>query len=164
MTNLAAREALAGFDGFTPYTPPHRAACLALFDANCPRFFAPNERADYAGFLEGAVSDYWVLLEGDEAVAAFGLISPRTPERLSLTWIMVQPRRQGTGLGRAIMMAIRVRAGAARVIDIAASHLSAPFFARFGARDTGRIADGWGPGMHRVDMELWLDGEPEPIP
>jgi hypothetical protein len=28
---------------FTPFASDQRAACLALFDENCPDFFAPNE-------------------------------------------------------------------------------------------------------------------------
>jgi hypothetical protein len=39
-------------------------------------------------------------------------------------------------------------------IRIAASHRSAPFFARFGAETVRETPDGWGPGMHRIDMEL----------
>ncbi len=37
---------------FRPYQTADREACLGLFDANCPEFFAPNERADYVAFLE----------------------------------------------------------------------------------------------------------------
>ena len=43
------------------------------------------------------------------------------------------------------------------VIDIAASHLSAPFFAKFGAMIIKEIKDGWGLNMHRIDMELLLE-------
>ncbi|CCQ10838.1 hypothetical protein PALB_17120 [Pseudoalteromonas luteoviolacea B = ATCC 29581] len=43
-----------------------------------------------------------------------------------------------------------------KVIDIAASHLSAPFFEKFGEKTIKEITDGWGLDMHRVDMELLL--------
>ena len=42
-------------------------------------------------------------------------------------------------------------------IDIAASHLSAPFFKKFGAIEIKIIEDGWGKGMHRVNMKLKLN-------
>ena len=45
---------------FAPYADGDREACLALFDANCPTFFAPNERADYAAFLDQCPPDYQV--------------------------------------------------------------------------------------------------------
>jgi len=44
-----------------------------------------------------------------------------------------------------------------KVIDIAASHLSSPFFSKFGAITKNTIKDGWGIGMHRVDMELVIN-------
>ena len=37
---------------FISYSPGHMAACLALFDANCPEYFSPGERSDYESFLE----------------------------------------------------------------------------------------------------------------
>jgi hypothetical protein len=39
-------------------------------------------------------------------------------------------------------------------VRISASQVSAPFFARCGARELSRVRDGWGPGMHRVEMEI----------
>ena len=44
-------------------------------------------------------------------------------------------------------------------IKIAANHLSAPFFAKFGAKTVLETKDGWAPDMHRVDMELHLGGQ-----
>jgi len=41
-------------------------------------------------------------------------------------------------------------------IHIAASHLSAPFFEKFGAKVVNRIDNGWGVGMHREDMVMEL--------
>jgi hypothetical protein len=51
-----------------------------------------------------------------------------------------------------------IRTRRVSLLHIAASHKSAPFFARFGAHEAARIVDGWGPQMHRVDM-TWA---PEP--
>ncbi len=39
-------------------------------------------------------------------------------------------------------------------IHISASPKSAPFFAKFGAVEVSTIQDGWGPAMHRVEMQL----------
>jgi hypothetical protein len=44
------------------------------------------------------------------------------------------------------------------LIDIAASQHTESFFARFGAERLKTTPDGWGPGMHRVDMEWCVDG------
>jgi hypothetical protein len=48
----------------------------------------------------------------------------------------------------------KARTSGMRVLRIAASHKSAPFFAGFGAEAVAETPDGWGPGMHRIDMEL----------
>ena len=60
---------------FSPYTPEKEAACLALFDANCPEFFAPNERDDFAAFLKDEPDGYTVVESDGALVAAYGLIA-----------------------------------------------------------------------------------------
>ena len=39
---------------FRSYVSTDKSVCLKLFDANCPEFFAPNERVDYAEFLDAS--------------------------------------------------------------------------------------------------------------
>jgi GNAT superfamily N-acetyltransferase len=141
---------------FTGVASDQRAACLALFDENCPDFFAPNERADYEAFLDGGQEGYRVGLRDGRIIAAFGVLKTAVDGRCRLSWIMVARHAQGGGVGRVIMADVLRQAAAfgAQWVDIAASHKSATFFARFGARVLGHVPDGWGPGMHRVDMEL----------
>lgn len=140
--------------GFRAYTPGDAEACLALFDANCPRFFAPEERADYAAYLE-RVAGYRVCEAETVIRGAFG-VAPGLPGRAHLNWILVDPAAQRLGIGRAMMRAAidAARGLGASGLDIAASQHSAPFFTRFGARELSHVPDGWGPGMHRIDMAL----------
>jgi GNAT superfamily N-acetyltransferase len=139
---------------FRPYQPGDAAACFRLFDANCPQFFAPNERQDLVEFLRVPPAGYEVVRLGDEVVAAFGVL--REAGEMHLRWIMVAPSQQGHGLGRQIMARATavVLAGGEKVLRIATSHVSERFFLKLGAREIGRSTDGWGPGMHRVDMVL----------
>lgn len=141
---------------FRDYDPRDRPACLALFDANCPAFFAPNERAEYGDFLDEIEGGYEVCLLDGAVVGAFGLIEGEPGEEPSLRWIMIDPTRQGQGIGSAIMRRVvsRARTDGARLVRIAASHRSAPFFEKSGAKAVRETPDGWGPGMHRIDMEL----------
>lgn len=131
--------------------------CLAIFDRNCPEFFAPNERADYAAFLARGPEGYEVCSRGDSLIGAVGLLTGNA-SRARIEWILLDPCAKGTGVGAAMMhRAIgRARCAGATQIDIAASHLSAPFFAKFGARTTCVLPYGWGAGMHRHDMVLDL--------
>jgi GNAT superfamily N-acetyltransferase len=159
---------------FRRYGTVDREGCLTLFDANCPAAFAPNERGEYEAFLDAQAEAeaYEVCVMDDEIVGAFGLGGDGA---LRLRWIMVHPQRQGRGIGTSVMDRVREAAlavardeaqrgaaqkggdsarGGGAVVQIAASHRSAPFFARFGARPVRVTPDGWGPGMHRIDMEL----------
>ena len=81
---------------------------------------------------------------------------PRGPGRARLNWILIYPTEHGRGIGSAMMRRALELANqqALGVISIAASHLSAPFFAKFGAIVIVETPNGWGPGMHRIDMTL----------
>lgn len=142
---------------FRPFESSDRPACLALFDANCPAFFAPNERADYLAFLAEHAALYEVCLHETRVVGAFGVKIADDKQRGRLSWIMIDPAYHGAGLGSQMMARARntARRHHLAAIDIAASQHSAAFFARFGAREVRTTKDGWGPGMHRVDME-WV--------
>ena len=147
---------------FRPYSSADLEPCLALFDRNSPANFAANERADYERFLRDRAPGYRVCETGSQIVGAFGLIEESGACRVQ--WIMISPQLQRAGLGTAMMTEAlaQARRRGARALLIAASHKSAPFFARFGARTVRNTPDGWGPGMHRIDMqvELATTGEP----
>jgi GNAT superfamily N-acetyltransferase len=140
---------------FQKYEPGDYAACLALFDANCPEFFAPNERADYRGFLDSSPGWYELSVVAGNLVGAFGL----DPAQSALRWIMIHPDAQGHGIGSAIMKHVVDSARKAGVssIAIAASQKSAPFFGKFGAVERSIHENGWGPGLDRIDMTLAID-------
>ena len=140
---------------YRPFVKRDRAACLALFDANCPAYFAPNERDEYKYFLDSEPVGYEVFETEGRIVASFGLIGmDNTSARLN--WIMIDPDHHGVGIGSTIMehVVTLARTRELKKICIAASHRSAPFFARFGAIAIARTKDGWGPGMDRIDMVL----------
>lgn len=141
---------------FLPYDDTYFDACMRLFDVNCPAFFAPNEKADYQVFLKRAAVQYRVVMQDEAVVAAFGVIDGGIAKRCHLNWIVVDSTCHGKGVGRAIMAETiaSARRMQAETVDIAASDKSAPFFAKFGARELRYTAHGWGPDMHRIDMEL----------
>ncbi|QFU75819.1 GNAT family N-acetyltransferase [Halioglobus maricola] len=130
-------------------------ACLALFDMNCPEYFAPNERVDYAKFLHSTPRDYEVCLVADGIVGAFGLVQ-NEPGQSSIDWILLSSNMQGTGIGTIIMNRVigQARDNDVKIIHIATSHKAHQFFAKFGATIVSETKDGWGEGMHKIDMEL----------
>ncbi|MBW3694902.1 N-acetyltransferase [Vibrio sp. T187] len=142
---------------FRAYSPSDKESCLRIFDNNCPLYFAENERKDYEDFLDGNPVGYEVCIGNGDIVGAFGLCGSAQRFR-DLNWILIDQNVQGMGVGskfmtRAINTAERLNI---EQIKIAASHLSAPFFAKYGAIEICKIENGWGPGMHRIDMELNL--------
>ncbi|MEM7348672.1 MAG: GNAT family N-acetyltransferase [Chloroflexota bacterium] len=137
------------------FTSAHIPRCLEIFDANCPQYFAPNERDDYLEFLNDPIPTYQVVLLGEVIVGGVGL-SPSVQNRARLSWILLDPTLQKSGIGAFIMDTVITRSKQQHIeiVDIAASHLSEPFFARFGATRQQYIEHGWGPEMHKVDMTL----------
>lgn len=144
-----------------PYAASDRDACLALFDGNVPRFFAPDERAGFAQFLDHRAGDWaYQLLMLDGAVVACGghaLNHDRTAALLC--WGMVDRRRHGTGLGTLLTTA-RIDAARAcatvRCISIDTSQHTAAFYQRFGFAADSIVPDGYGAGLDRWNMTLAL--------
>ena len=142
---------------FRSYALQDRDDCLGLFDNNCPEFFAVNEREDYTDFLNSLPSGYEVCILNDVIVGAYGLVGENEYWSI-LNWILIYPDVQGKGIGSKFMNRIISQGRASKLlgIRIAASHLSAPFFEKHGAIKIKEIENGWGIGMHRIDMELKL--------
>ena len=148
---------------FKPYSQGNMAACLELFDLNCPRFFAREERSDYSYFLQqlpDSRSTHNVYLLGwreQRLIACFG-VARVSSETCALTWIMVHPEYQRQRCGEEMMAQLFTLAAAAdyRKVVVSTSQHADQFFARFGAITLRSQNDGWGPGMHRVDMEIIL--------
>jgi GNAT superfamily N-acetyltransferase len=126
-----------------------------LFDANCPTYFAPNERLDYLDFLGKSPVGYEVCVLDDLVVGGFGVFDDTDGQKV-IRWILLSPGAQGMGIGSDMMQrALRLcRNAGARRLKIATSPRARSFFARFGATEISTLADGWGPGMDRVDMEI----------
>ncbi len=142
---------------FRNYTSGYLEDCLELFDANSPEYFSPNEKADYEQFLRSGSQQYELCCVGEQIAGAYGLSGQDTIYR-NLNWIMLNPRWHGIGIGATIMerAIYEARREKVQVIHIAASHKSAGFFEKFGAHRHSFQENGWGKGMHRVDMELEL--------
>lgn len=143
---------------FLKYSQEKKAACLSLFDLNCPEYFAPNERSDYEDFLNSIPDDYELCERDGELVGAFG-VSRGGSGTAGLEWIMLNPSAQGGGLGTAIMQRVIEQArrlGTGKLL-IATSHKAHEFFEKMGAVAVSEVENGWGPGMHRIDMELVID-------
>ncbi|MEO0368731.1 MAG: GNAT family N-acetyltransferase [Pseudomonadota bacterium] len=139
--------------------------CLKVFEANTPNYFAQCERAEFISFLEtqsDCYSTVWFRSAEDqnviEQVGGFGIANAHNSAQGNLHWIMILPRLQGQGIGVAIMNKVIEETSKMQLdqLAIAASHLSAPFFERWGAKAQNYTKHGWGENMHRIDMLIDL--------
>lgn len=143
-----------------PYTTAEGEDCLAMVDANGPRYFGPGDREEFATFLSDPQGQYWILREPGGTVVGCGGASTRGDGRTGvLSWMLIHPDYQGKGLGSRLMEAsldyLREIPGIERVV-LETSNESASFYERFGFRTTRVMENHWAPGLHRHDMELDL--------
>ena len=145
-----------------PYDPKDQAACLAIFDANTPRFFAPSERAEYLNHLQtcgGPDSPYLVLRQNSAILACGGLSRPPGSQIATLSWVMVHPARHGQGLGQRLLdtrLALARSLPGLHSLSLSTSQHSSGFYHRAGFTVTGITKDGLAPGLDRWDMTLTL--------
>ena len=89
---------------FRKYVTSECDSCLSLFDQNCSKFFAENERTDLEEYLSTSCEHYEAGMRSNEVVAGFGFSSDLGMGRDRISWIiMVSPFIQGGGVGSRIM-------------------------------------------------------------
>jgi predicted GNAT family N-acyltransferase len=143
------------------YGPTDEPECLALFDGNTPKFFAPSERQQFIRFLQKDALDwsYQVLERNDRIVACGGFAVQKDGTTANLCWGMVDRELHRTGLGSALLHA-RLAAAAATPgvtqITLDTSQHTQGFYARFGFKLVNITLDAYGPGLDRWDMLLPL--------
>jgi hypothetical protein len=145
--------------------------CIAIFDSNTPKYFAPHERADFAQFIQTTTDPYFVVTlvadrkgegEGAEQIIGCGGYFLRNGGTVAgFSWGMVANDHHGTGAGRFLMMARlqRICQGtAAQSVVLNTSQHTYGFFAKVGFV-VGKITkDGFAPGLDDYEMTLDLQG------
>lgn len=142
-----------------PYVAADRAACLALFDSNAPRFFDPSERAGFEQFLDEMRWPYQVIEREGRVVACGGHAVEPDGRTVSLCWGMVEQGLHGQGLGRRLtearLAAARAEPGVTAVRLDTGQHTTG-FYEKFGFVIERVVRDGYAPGSDRFDMRLDL--------
>ncbi|WP_067713311.1 GNAT family N-acetyltransferase [Nocardia yamanashiensis] len=140
------------------YRAADKAYCLRLIEGNTPEFFAPDEIAEFAAFLEDPRCAYYVVEAGGEVVGCGGWVV-RADGSASLCWGMVERSRHRSGIGsylfRERLRRIRADGTASHLLLVTSQH-SRPFFERMGFQATGVEPDGFAAGLDSVNMRLEL--------
>jgi ribosomal protein S18 acetylase RimI-like enzyme len=146
---------------YRAYTPADRAACLAIFDSNAERFFAPGDREALAAFLDAPRGFFGVLCEDDGTVVGCGGLGTHDEGRTAvLTWGMVHADRHGQGLGKALGLARLLRLNEmpeVRRVRLNTSNVTVGFFQKLGFRVLKFTPNGYRGGLDRYDLELPVD-------
>ena len=140
-----------------PFVRADEAACLAIFDGNTPRYFAPAERPEFVRFLETSTSPYFVATAQDGSVIGCGGYSvDSNAVSANLTWGMVQRSWHGRGIGEMLLLAriaaIEASPTVALIRATTSQHVRG-FFERHGFKLVRIDPDGLAQGLDRVEME-----------
>ncbi|AWO00990.1 hypothetical protein DLD77_04380 [Chitinophaga alhagiae] len=116
-----------------PYLPADKAGCLKAFESNIPRFFAPDELTDYAGWLDelaqrepgvppnkdeqapsdappgntpgaGGVEHYYVVEENGEVIGCGGFFADLQKREATMAWGLITNALHKKGLGKALFL------------------------------------------------------------
>lgn len=141
----------------TTYNPDHYGDVLAIYDSNAPSYFIPTDRDAFLEFLSNLSSPFFVLRDGESALACGGFWFP-TQDRASLTWGMVHKSHHGRGFGSRLLKhrIDLIRERGAQSIVCETSQLTSVFFEKHGFNIHIVEKDGFGPGIDKVVMLLDL--------
>lgn len=132
---------------------------LGLLRLNTPAYFAPEEEADYAYYLQHHIHNYYVLEENNRIVAAGGINYMEDGTTARISWDMVSPDVQGKGIGSKLT---QYRIGQIKIlpniktIEVRTTQLVYPFYQKQGFTLVETVKDYWAKGfdLYRMEMKI----------
>lgn len=129
---------------------------LELLRLNTPKYFAPEERADFDRYLNVETEDYFVALNPEGEIVGCGGINYFPQEQLArISWDMVHPQWQGKGAGSKLLqyrMDLLRQTEGIYTIMVRTTQLVFPFYAKNGFALTETAKDYWAPGFDLYTM------------
>ena len=140
---------------FKDYSMESYNDCIELFDLNCPEFFAPIEKNDYIEFLNQTKEGYVTIHHDSILIGAYG-VHKTSSESASQSWTLIHPKYQNQGIGRLIMERVFsfLESNQLDKLFLYTSQQTEAFFVKFGAIRIDYIENGWGEGLHRIEMKI----------
>lgn len=135
---------------------------MDCFESNTPPAFTVEEITLFRTFLERigrerpATLPYWVL-EAEGRLIGCGGLGLNENETVSLTWGLVHSAFHKQGFGQQLL-AYRLQQSAVLFpqspLRLDTTQYAVTFFEKYGFRTVDYKPDGYGPGLHRYDMEF----------
>ncbi len=131
-------------------------SCLRILKSNTPRYFAPEDEIEFAGFLQKLPGPYVVLEFKEDVVGCGGWALSDNTKIGHLTWGMIDAAYHNQKLGSQLL---NYRLDALKSTGVPAVQLNTTqhviaFFEKAGFVILERITDDYGPGLDRVAMTL----------
>jgi len=149
---------------FKPYKPEYLATCLEIYDSNCPKYFAPEERPEFIEWLEKdhPSSPYWVQEVDGEIIGCGGIYTSLDHQKDSIyggevgfAWGMVHNNVHKEGHGKALFLHrlnyLKNNYPGVPTI-IRTSQYTYTFFAKYGFETLEYTENGWEQGLHKHEM------------
>lgn len=143
-----------------PYVAGDKSACLAIFDSNSPKYFAPHERDEFIDFLDKPTCTYYVIEDGSDILGCGGYWVSDDGSRAVMCWGMIANDRHGTGLGKWLLLyrwKIICQTAPGAMLEINTSQHTYGFFEKLSLKVTEITKNGYGENIDRYDMRLKLD-------
>ncbi|MDR6783713.1 putative GNAT family N-acyltransferase [Pedobacter africanus] len=144
------------------YTPLFREKCIALFESNMPRFFAPEELPLFIDFLDNDIEDnYYVVEKNAEIVACGGIFLDRETDEAGLSWGMVHIAEHKNGIGK-LLTVYRINLlkeiYPGKVYKVDTSQHTEGFYLKRGFQTIAVVPDGFAKGIDKYVMKMNLVG------
>ncbi len=146
-----------------PYQVSDKEPCLEIFDGNAPKFFVPDEREKFIGYLDGKPKNFYVVEDGAGKITACGGYGLGDDGgSATLCWGMVHREFHGQNLDEILLKyRLSILAGdpKVKVVRLDASQNSVEFFVRMGFVTYRITQNYYGPNLHRYEMYMVMDEE-----
>lgn len=144
-----------------PYQPEDKVALLGLLDLLIPTYFAPEERADFAHYLDHEREVYFVLRIQGQIAGGGGINIADEGRTGKISWDLIHPDFHGQSLGKYLLrhrIAYLEHLPGIRHIHVRTSQMAYRFYEKQGFVLRTMQKDYWAPGFDLYWMEWpWKD-------
>ena len=152
------------------YKKQDKAACLGIFDSNCPQYFDPSERAMFDRWLDHQHGDYnyqsptyknsicdayYVLEANGSILGSGGFYVNEEAKEVRLAWGMIHTEYHNKGYGTALFLHRKTEAETqwkGYAMHLGTSQFTYAFYEKMGFSILEIEPKGYGPELDRIEM------------
>ncbi len=133
-------------------------ACMAIFNSNCPKYFALHELKSFENWLTNA-QNYYVIEENNQIIGCGGYDVNDKENKVALSWGMIHKDFHKKGFGRKsieyrLELIKKLKKDFTIVLDT--SQHTHKFYEKLGFKVDKITKNHYGKGLDRYDMSMQL--------